>query len=45
MKNPGMRGKTEASTIRNPLVPMTRKRLSTTAVGSSTLPILQLHEA
>src|SRR5579875_2790810 len=40
MKNPGIRGKTDASTTRSPFVPSTRKRLSRTAVGSLGSPIL-----
>jgi hypothetical protein len=45
MKKPGMFGKTEASTMRSRSVPITRKRLSTTALGSSTRPMALLHDA
>ena len=40
-----MRGKIEASTTRRFVVPCTRKSLPTTARGSSTGPIAQVHEA
>ena len=45
MKKPGILGKTEASTIRSPSVPRTRKRLSTTAIVSSGGPMRQVHDA
>lgn len=43
IKNPGMRGKTDASTTRRLLTPRTRKRESRAALGSLSRPIGQLH--
>ena len=45
MKNPGMRGNTDASTIRSPWVPRTRNSLSTTAMRSVGGPIAHVHDA
>ena len=44
MKKPGMRGNTEASTTRNPLVPWTSRRLLSTPPDCRG-PMAQLHEA
>ena len=45
IKNPGIFGKTEASTTLRLRVPCTLKRLSITALGSLAGPILHVQEA
>lgn len=45
MKEPGILGKTDASTTRRPLTPLTSKLVFNTAIASSSAPIGFVHEA